>query len=181
MTVVPGMSRRDLVKYLSLPLIAKLATVNRDGSPQISPVWFSYRDRAIYIATYEDAVKIKNIRRDSRVSVIIDSTDGGLKLRGVLFRGRAELIRGRPAKQIERAIYDKYLPRSIVAKDRVAAAFKRASTVEFAGSVSIKVNPERISTWDYAKMTLKDAESSEFQAYESARAGDLLGGRRGKA
>jgi PPOX class probable F420-dependent enzyme len=52
-----------------------LATVNADGSPQVSPVWADTRDGKIVVNTAIGRVKDKNMRRDPRVSLSSTAED----------------------------------------------------------------------------------------------------------
>jgi len=61
---------------------ATLVTTNRDGSPQISVVWFAVQttadgDDELVAAHLREHQKIRNIRRDSRVAVTVVSKDRG--------------------------------------------------------------------------------------------------------
>lgn len=53
-----------------------LATVRRDGTPQLSPVWYVWRGGAFFISTVTSTAKWKNLVRDQRCSGIIDHPDG---------------------------------------------------------------------------------------------------------
>ncbi len=53
-----------------------LATIRRDGGPQLSPVWYVWRDGAFYISTTKSTVKWLNLVRDQRCSGIVDSPAG---------------------------------------------------------------------------------------------------------
>ena len=51
-----------------------IATINPDGSPQLTPVWGNYSDNHILINTAEGRIKHKNVQKDSRVAVsVVDS------------------------------------------------------------------------------------------------------------
>jgi PPOX class probable F420-dependent enzyme len=50
----------------------KLATVRKDGSPHVVPIWFDLDDETIVFTTDETVVKARNIRRDARVSLCVD-------------------------------------------------------------------------------------------------------------
>ncbi len=158
MIIVPEMSTSEMMNYLSQPLIAKLATINFNGTPQLSPVWFIFENNKFYISTYEKALKISNIKRDDRVTLLIDSTDGGLKLKGVLVRGVAKIISGEECKKIEKKIYDKYLTDEIIIKDEVARLFKQVALCS-PDSVCIEVRPLKITTWDYTKLRPEDIKN----------------------
>ncbi len=50
---------------------AFIATVNRDGSPQVTPVWVDTDEKYILVNTATGRVKQRNARRDPRVAVAI--------------------------------------------------------------------------------------------------------------
>lgn len=57
---------------------AVLATIKRDGMPQLSPVWQFYdRERGeVLVSTREGLAKTANLRRDPRAAVSVSSDDG---------------------------------------------------------------------------------------------------------
>lgn len=57
-----------------------VATLMKDGSPQLSPVWANYQDEHILINTAEGRVKHKNVLRDPRVAVSVVSKDNPLDM-----------------------------------------------------------------------------------------------------
>lgn len=55
---------------------AHLATINTDGSPQVSPVWVHTRDGLIEVNTVRGRVKDRNMSKDPRVALsITDASD----------------------------------------------------------------------------------------------------------
>ena len=67
-----------------------VATLMKDGSPQLSPVWADYEDGHILVNTAEGRVKHKNVLRDPRVAVSVVSKDNPLDMTTI--RGRVEKI-----------------------------------------------------------------------------------------
>ena len=61
-------SHQDL---LQKPAFASLATLNPDGSPQVTPVWFDYDGTHIIINTARGRVKDRNLAREPRVALTI--------------------------------------------------------------------------------------------------------------
>jgi PPOX class probable F420-dependent enzyme len=55
--------------------LAHLATINPDGSPQVTLAWVGLDGEDLLIATMPDQRKIKNMRRDPRVAVSIETPD----------------------------------------------------------------------------------------------------------
>ena len=78
-------------RLLLEPNLAHLATLNKDGSPQSTPLWVDFVDGYVLVNTAEGRQKPKNVRRDDRVSLsVVDRTN---LQRYVEVRGRVvELI-----------------------------------------------------------------------------------------
>ena len=57
-----------------------IATLMKDGSPQLSPVWANFEDGHILVNTAEGRIKHKNVLRDSRVAVSVVSKDNPLDM-----------------------------------------------------------------------------------------------------
>ncbi len=62
-----------------------IATTREDGSPHAAPVWGLWLDGAVVFGTAPDSRKAKNLARDPRVSVNLESGD-----EVVILEGRAE-------------------------------------------------------------------------------------------
>ena len=60
------------VRFLEKPRIARLGTINPDGTPHIAPVWYRLEDGELRILTDRGCRKHRNIERDPRVSVCVD-------------------------------------------------------------------------------------------------------------
>lgn len=61
-------SHRDLLDSKAL---ANLATVMKDGSPQVTPVWFDFDGTHVVVNSAKGRLKDLNMRRDARVGVAI--------------------------------------------------------------------------------------------------------------
>ena len=72
------------------PHIATVGTIQRDGSPQLSPVWIANDGVAVAFSTVVGRQKYSNITRDSRISISI--TDAQNPMRRAEVRGRAEIL-----------------------------------------------------------------------------------------
>lgn len=55
--------------FFQKPNFGHLATLNADGSPQVTPVWIDVDDEHILINTAKDRKKVRNVERDPRVAV----------------------------------------------------------------------------------------------------------------
>lgn len=68
-------------------VIVHLATVNRDGSPQVTPIWLERDGDLLRFGTAEGRAKVHNLRRDPRLAISIADPDHPEV--GVAIRGRA--------------------------------------------------------------------------------------------
>jgi PPOX class probable F420-dependent enzyme len=79
-TVMTEMSKAEVARFLMQgTFTGKLATVKKDGSPHVVPIWFVVengkgRGKAgnIILTTGDTSVKANNIQHDDRVSICID-------------------------------------------------------------------------------------------------------------
>ncbi|MFI1621349.1 PPOX class F420-dependent oxidoreductase [Streptomyces lydicus] len=65
----------DLKKLLDTPVFVIVTTIQPDGSPQASPVWVKRDGDDLLISTTVGRRKERNIRRDPRVSVVVQPSD----------------------------------------------------------------------------------------------------------
>lgn len=65
----------DLKQLLDTPVFVTVTTVQPDGSPQASPVWVKRDGDDLLISTTVGRRKEKNLRRDPRVSVVVQPSD----------------------------------------------------------------------------------------------------------
>ena len=84
-------------KYLDLlqdkKAFAHLATTMADGSPQVTPVWFDFKDGRIRVNTAKGRVKARTLKDGARVALSILDPDN--PYRYVQVRGRV----GRPMEE----------------------------------------------------------------------------------
>jgi PPOX class probable F420-dependent enzyme len=69
-----------VIKLFSAKNLVFIATIMKDGSPQLSPVWANYESGFILVNTAEGRIKHKNILRDPRVAVSVTSNDNPLDM-----------------------------------------------------------------------------------------------------
>jgi PPOX class probable F420-dependent enzyme len=79
MATIPA-SHSDL---LTKPTFAHLATLNADGSPQVTPVWVDFDGTNVVINTARGRVKAKNLAREPRVAVSIADPENPYRYLGI--------------------------------------------------------------------------------------------------
>ncbi|MEU5686681.1 PPOX class F420-dependent oxidoreductase [Streptomyces venezuelae] len=65
----------DLKALLDTPVFINVATIQPDGSPQVSPVWVKRDGDDVLFSTTVGRRKEKNLRRDPRVTVLVQPFD----------------------------------------------------------------------------------------------------------
>jgi PPOX class probable F420-dependent enzyme len=98
-------------KYLDLlqqkKAFAVLATVMPDGSPQVTPVWFDYKDGLIRVNTAKGRVKARNLKKGAAVALAIIDPDN--PYRYVQIRGRVRRVTEERAVEHIDSLAKKYL------------------------------------------------------------------------
>lgn len=138
---LPAMSEEELKSFFEEAQFARLGTINEDGTIHITPIFFKYDKGQILMATQEPSRKIRNIKRNNNVTVLIDTTD--VPFKGALLYGTAQLdYEDVICKRI--AIFERRLSREqgeIYAK-RLSNKWK---------CVIIRITPVHIASFDYSK------------------------------
>ena len=69
-----GFTKEELDEFLTTGrLFAKIATVNQDGVPTISPVWYTWDGESFLVITKARTGLVKNLRRDPRCGLLVDN------------------------------------------------------------------------------------------------------------
>jgi len=131
--------------FLEQPLIARLATADRNGQPHVVPVWYLWDGESIWISSYETTNKVRDIKENPAISVVIDVTGDAGMTRAVVFEGKAELVR-EPRdflrEQFTR-IYQRYL-----GKEGVLGADPQV-WIKDPQNLLICLTPEKTMTWNW--------------------------------
>jgi len=126
---------------LSSPLVAYLATLNRDGTPHVVGMWFVWDGEALLLPTSRETRKARNVLREPRATVTIDDSRGGLDLRGITIVGRAEVVDAPRSLGLNRSIHRKYVTDRGLALDPVRKYL-------LGDDMTIRLEPKRVSAWD---------------------------------
>jgi PPOX class probable F420-dependent enzyme len=148
------MNRRDLIRmndeeiraFLEEQRILQVATIDHDGWPHLIAMWYVLLNDQITFWTYAKSQKSVNLRRDNRLTCLVETGERYDELRGVQIKGRAIISDDRETiQQIGEVIVERYYgsmndnTRSMVQ----AQAAKR---------VIVFVKPVEIVSWDHRKL-----------------------------
>jgi PPOX class probable F420-dependent enzyme len=103
----PGVQR-----FLSTREVVVLATIQSDGAPLAMPMWFLHDPAALTMISVAGLQKVRNLRRDPRVSVVAESVSESGAISGVTVQGRAEFLPDSPERRaLVARFHAKYDPR----------------------------------------------------------------------
>ena len=82
---------RGIQTFLSSKEVVVLATVQPSGAPLAMPMWFLHDRTVLAMISVDGLQKVRNLRRDPRVSVVAESGTRG-DIRGVTVQGRVTFL-----------------------------------------------------------------------------------------
>lgn len=124
-----------LEELLSGAHVAVLATLGRDGGPHQAPVWYLWRDGVALVLTERASQKARNIERDPRVSLCVDTKVPPLRSAVVYGRARERAV---DYHEERRRLFEQYIG------VEGAEAALAARPIDGAASVVFEIVPERI-------------------------------------
>src|SRR5205085_9647412 len=111
------MNRRDLIRmndeeiraFLEEQRILQVATIDHDGWPHLVAMWYMLINDQLVFWTYAKSQKALNLRRDARLTCLVESGERYDELRGVQIKGRASINDERATVQrIGEIIWERY-------------------------------------------------------------------------
>ncbi|MBI1662081.1 MAG: pyridoxamine 5'-phosphate oxidase family protein [Nitrosopumilus sp.] len=133
------MNKKD--EFLKTQKILRLATVGKNKTPHIVPVWYRYSAKKFYIGTNTKTQKAKNTKKNHGVSFCIDTGINAPNIYGVMGQGKANLIlEEKKVKTIAKKILLRYFK---------TLENKSAKELLEDTDCIIEIIPEKISVWSY--------------------------------
>jgi PPOX class probable F420-dependent enzyme len=155
------MSRRDLIRmtpdeidaFLVEPHSMNIATYNHDGTIHLVAMWYGIvggslsAGGAIGFETFAKSQKVLNLRRDPRITALVEDGTTYDSLRGVELVGEAEVLEDDELlMDIARSVIRKHQPEVGAGDiDAVAEMMVRKR-------VAVRFTPTRIVSWDHNKL-----------------------------
>ncbi len=150
-------SKRDLIKLtpeeqaelLDQERVVIATTIGPRGWPHSMPLWFTVRDGDIWAWTFAKSQKVKNLERDNRCTLLVETGVEYGELRGIQIEAEAEIIRDHDrVLDFAKELTLRYAP-GLESIDGDAAAGLEAQVPK---RVAIHFHPVRTATWDHRKL-----------------------------
>ena len=135
--------RRD---FIASQKTVQVATINRDGTPHLVPLWFAIVDDEIVLETFTKSQKVVNLKRDPRFTLLLESGRAYEELRGLSIYARAELV-----QDVDRVheLHMAVLKRNTELSDDLIEQVSKGMAHKKAAIIA-KV--ERSFSWDHSKL-----------------------------
>jgi len=116
-------------------------------------MWYVMEEGKVVYRSFTRSQKIVNLRRDPRLSVLVERGEAYAELQGVMIEGRARLIDD-PAYVL--ALYGKMAAKyamvgpepKVLSPEELESAFGRYAPK----NTAVVVEPVRVTTWDHTKL-----------------------------
>jgi PPOX class probable F420-dependent enzyme len=125
-----------------------LGTNGPKGHPQLTAMWYvNDGGDAIWMTTFAKSQKTKNLERDPRVTLLIETGRTYPELKGLMITARVEIIH-----DVERVL--DMLERVNVKYNGLepSAELRAALRGQASKRVLLKITPLRTSSWDHSKL-----------------------------
>ena len=141
------MTEEEVTQFVASQKSLQVATINKDGTPHLSTLWFDVVNGEIVFETFTKSQKIKNLQRDNRISCLLEDGLVYEKLRGVQINGVAELTDSPDqVHQLAKGVMARNNPEiPSEALDEVAKAMSVKRT-------AVIVKATKVVSWDHQKL-----------------------------
>jgi PPOX class probable F420-dependent enzyme len=136
-------------KLLDSERIAVVISNGTGGWPHAMPLWYVPRDGDVWIYTYAKSQKVRNLERDPRATVLIETGHEYAELRGVMIEAEAEIHRDiETVFELAKELTLRYAPDL----DSVEGDAAEALRGQAAKRVAVHFVPRRVASWDHRKL-----------------------------
>jgi PPOX class probable F420-dependent enzyme len=141
------MTSEEIGAFLDEQQVVVCATNGRQGWPHLMPLWYLVRRDEVWAWTYAKSQKVRNLERDARATLQVESGQQYHELRGVMIEAHTVIHR-----ETERVadfgadLFRRY------GNATGGAGFLDAVRAQAAKRVALQFVPERITSWDHAKL-----------------------------
>lgn len=142
------MSQEEITDFVARSRTGTMATVGAGGQPHLVAMWYGIVDGDIWVETKAKSQKAVNIRRDPRVSFMIEDGMTYDSLVGVSFEGVAE-IHDDPDTifAVGVSVWERY-------NGPYTDDLKPAVDMMMNKRVAVRIAPRRVRSWDHRKLGL---------------------------
>lgn len=140
------MSDAEIEEFLGGRHTMNVASFNHDGTIHLVAMWYAMLDGDPVFWTFGKSQKIRNLQRDPRTTLLIESGDDYGELIGVELVGQAEVLTDHDdIMEIGEAVYARYFGE---VTDEVRPFVELTGAKRF----GVRVKVDRVVSWDHSKL-----------------------------
>jgi len=140
------MNDEEIRAFLEEQRILQVATIDHDGWPHLVAMWYVLINDEVVFWTYARSQKAINLRRDPRLTCLVEAGERYEELRGVQIKGQAAINDELATVQrIGEAIWERYT-------GPLNENTRQMVTAQAAKRVVIFVKPVEVVSWDHRKL-----------------------------
>jgi general stress protein 26 len=142
------MTDDEIQAYLVSQKILNVATIGPSGHPHLVAMWYALVDGKVQFWTFAKSQKVQNLRRDPKMTGLIESGDSYNELKGVELVGTGRLIDD----------YDRVFALGKVVAERyngpgaVSEAALPFIEAQARKRIGVEFEIERVVSWDHSKL-----------------------------
>jgi PPOX class probable F420-dependent enzyme len=142
------MTDAEIAEFVTSSRGGTLATIGRDGQPHLTAMWYGVVDGEIWFETKAKSQKAVNVRRDPRVTFLLEDGQTYDTLRGVAFEGTAEIVEDPEAVfRVGVSVWERYTgPYTEDQRQGVEMMMNKR--------VAVRLVVKRVRSWDHRKLGL---------------------------
>ncbi len=142
------MTDDEVAAFVAQSRTATMATIGPTGTPHLVAMWFAVVDGQIWFETKAKSQKAQNLRRDDRLTFMVEDGLTYDTLRGVSMEGRAVLVDDPDALwRVGISVWERYTgPYTDEAKPLVEFMLHKR--------IAVRLDVERVRSWDHRKLGL---------------------------
>jgi PPOX class probable F420-dependent enzyme len=140
------MSHDEIVQYLERSRTAVMVTNGPSGHPHAVAMWYAVVDGAIWFETKAKSQKAVNLRRDPKITVLIEDGHTYDTLRGVSLEGTAEIVDDADALwSVGVSVWERY-------NGPYTDEMKPLVEYMLQNRIAVRVDVSRMRSWDHRKL-----------------------------
>jgi PPOX class probable F420-dependent enzyme len=166
-----GVNQRQAVKmtldeveaFLHEERTTTMCSMHPDGSIHAVAMWYAFIDGAMAVETKRKSQKVQNLRRDPRLTFLVEAGDRYEELRGVEVVGQARIVEDSEAVwEFGVSMYERYVGTYSEEQRPMVEMMMRNRVV-------IAVDVTKVVSWDHRKLRKLSASAPTSEAASPAR------------
>ena len=142
-----ALTDEEIEQFLDDGWTLQVASIGPKGFPHLVAMWYVVIDGAIHFTTFAKSQKVLNLRRNPKLTAMLESGRAYQELRGWVIECEGELIEDTPFTARVMALVGQKYNGIPVPTDTHEAALKVASK-----RVVVRIKPVETYSWDHSKL-----------------------------